>query len=151
MSLYKIASNKKTREKLKTDAVKRVADGTVLNGIFPGVGGIVSGMHHGEQVGHPNVGIALGTSGVNGAVAKDTGVGTLGETVIIPTIVGGTLGGLVSKAVTGNYNSIPAGVILGSGIGAIDASTRYGLGYLFGKRNNKNKNLLKRKKIKEIF
>ena len=46
----------------------------------------------GKSVGHSSVGSYLGAAGVNGAVAKDTGVSTLGTTVKQGTKTYGAIG-----------------------------------------------------------
>ena len=110
----------------------------------------------GKSVGHSSVGSYLGAAGVNGAVAKDTGVSTFGTTVkqgtktygAIGTGVGALTGlgiGLMNgkspkRALMGALIGGLTGAGMGTVGGAAASATQYGLGYKFGEKPQKQLN-----------
>ena len=104
----------------------------------------------GKSVGHSSVGSYLGAAGVNGAIAKDTGVSTFGTTVKQGTKTYGAIGTGVG-ALTGlglglAHGGSPkraligalTGAITGGGMGvvggALGSAAQYRLGYKFGQK-----------------
>ena len=153
--LYKLAANKK---KLQDDAALRAdreakgaaAGLATLTGPIPVM---ALGYYDGKKVGHPVVGTLLGSTGVNGAVAKDTGVSTLGASIrqnsknygMIGAGLGAITGG-IQGGVPGVIGGAIGGGLTGSMLGGAHGAVSHGLGHLLG--SDQSHRYKKRKKRK---
>lgn len=148
--LYKIAAKKKKRKKispakLERDARKRVRDGFILELLDDDTKaglrayGAVQGAKHKAEL----AGSLFGPVGVNGVIARKTGVSTLWPTIEesakmyggYGAIAGGIYG--LAHGLAEGRGVIPrtlSGVALGAGLGAalggIGNGLAYGLGYM---------------------
>ena len=139
--LHKIAASKRKAQENAALRADREAKGTAL-GMVTATGPIpamVLGYHDGKKVGHPVVGTLLGSTGVNGAVAKDTGISTLGTSVrqnsknygMIGAGLGAIAGG-VQGGVPGVIGGAIGGGITGSMLGGAHGALSHGAGHLLG-------------------
>ncbi len=160
--IYKLAAEKKKREvnvrKIKQDARKRAdlavtsyaLDETIGNGGRAAES--MSGHMEGRKIGHPMVGAFWGPVGVNGAVAKNTGVSTLHESTQPMANMLGTVGALGGAVIGGTVGAqtgglkgllvgVPAGALGMGGAGYLSGhivnGARYAGGYVFGERKPK--------------
>lgn len=138
--LYKLAASKSKLDRRARENVDIHTVGGLLGGP---VGSGVAGYVRGKEAHHPVVGFLFGPSGVNGAVAKDTGHSTFGTTAqrgmrnhailggIGGTLVGGAVGGLPGAAIGGTI-----GAAGGAASGLVGHSAAYGLGHFFGEKRH---------------
>jgi len=131
--LYKLAAKKRkvNRKKIRQEALARANlhnAGAVLLGPLGTIG---TGLYSGIKAKHPVVGTFFGPIGVNGAIAKKTGVSTLGASAANSALWGAGLGAIRGAQLGGAQGALvgTAGGALGGGIGG---AGMYGLGYLFG-------------------
>jgi len=157
------------------ERARKIARNNSIAGALIGApGSSAVGLYEGSKRNHAIVGGFTGGTGVNGAVAKDTGKSTLNSTIrggaeggaMTGTASGAILGGAAAhlmhkreeesrifgkvkgrgrKVIAGAALGSATGAVLGTAGGAINSAAGYGLGHLFGS-DQKGKN----KKHKEV-
>ena len=148
--MYKLAAVKKksqeaaARKRVNRQLGSSILGAATLTGPIPGM---IMGYNDGQAVGHPAVGALLGSAAVNGAVAKDTGVSTLGTSIGQSAkdygLLGAGLGAITGLAGGGMHGGLPgaiggalaggvAGGALGAGGGAASGAISHGIGHMFG-------------------
>ena len=148
--MYKLAAvKKKSHEAAARKRVNRQLGGSVLGAatLTGPIPGMVMGYNDGKTVGHPAVGALLGSTAVNGAVAKDSGISTLGTSIghnakdygLLGAglgAIGGLAGGGMQAGLPGAIGGALAGGVvggaLGAGSGAAGGAIAHGMGHMFG-------------------